>query len=698
MQVIDFVGNNYRLPVVSYALYLIFVGVFLANQDDKARKSLPAGFIAISLVVLALLRLPTVFVNAAFNPDEAQFLASAIKFRSNLNSLLSADLGTSGPLNGYPLMWPFLFGRDTGFAVAHMTAIALLAVTWLCLMSALRSAPREVRVFLGGATVLFLGATSIFDFLEFSSELVPCALIMFAAATAFAAADERVPLARTLAAGFCLGAVPFAKLQALPLAATIGLVLLAQTSRSRSWRAALLLAASSCLPAARILTPLAAAGGLYDFWMSYIANNFEYSKEGWGKLAPTGPVPAQIVALMKIVHPREIMAYLSGLIGLYAVCAVLIFVRPRFRAGSWRLTVSRPDVVRCSLGALILVAGVLTAALPARPFPHYAYFMIWPATLFAGSFWALARAKEPLFGGAQHLTWALGVLLVTGNAVVAASGARADLWRRIGGLNDPAATFHAEGLLPASPDMRGQLLVWGWASQLYVWSGWAPTTRDAITYSQIWPTPTRDYYRGRMMADLRKDPPDYVIDAVVPGSFGFELLQMAGIASFPDLAQFVSEKYTPVSQAGPGTSCPHVYARSEVAAELALRYVAPVRLSVPAGSVPADAAAFETCLDLTAPAGGTDEITLDLGQPQEISAVEIVNTPGSLSVVATRFKATVRAFAHGLPTMEKTVVAPPYPRPVIVATGGVVADKIEIAVEGPSETGGALTHIRLVRP
>jgi len=71
-------------------------------------------------MVLVVLRLPTFFLNVPLNPDEAQFLASAIEFRGNINTWLSVDTTTSGPINAYPLMWPFLFGVDTGFAVARI--------------------------------------------------------------------------------------------------------------------------------------------------------------------------------------------------------------------------------------------------------------------------------------------------------------------------------------------------------------------------------------------------------------------------------------------------------------------------------------------------------------------------------------------------------------------------------------------------
>jgi hypothetical protein len=97
--------------------------------SSNRRQLFARWFVFLSLTVLVVLRLPTFFLNAPLNPDEAQFLANAIKFRSNMNTWLSVDTTTSGPINSYLLMWPFLFGDDTGFAVARITATFLIGAT-----------------------------------------------------------------------------------------------------------------------------------------------------------------------------------------------------------------------------------------------------------------------------------------------------------------------------------------------------------------------------------------------------------------------------------------------------------------------------------------------------------------------------------------------------------------------------------------
>src|SRR5271169_626179 len=114
--------------------------------SSNRRQLYSRWFVFLSLTVLVVLRLPTFFLNAPLNADEAQILANAIKFRSNMNTWLSVDTTTSGPINSYLLMWPFLFGADTGFGAARITATSLIGATWLLFWSALAFAPTFVRV------------------------------------------------------------------------------------------------------------------------------------------------------------------------------------------------------------------------------------------------------------------------------------------------------------------------------------------------------------------------------------------------------------------------------------------------------------------------------------------------------------------------------------------------------------------------
>jgi hypothetical protein len=256
---------------------------------------------------------------------------------------------------------------------------------------------------------------------------------------------------------------------------------------------------------------------------------------------------------------------------------------------------------------------------------------------------------------------------------------------------------------------RGRMLVWGWMPQWYVWSGLMPATRDMETYNQIWPTPVRRYFRDRMMADLRSNPPDYIIDAVAPGSFGFIDSEKDGLESFPELAAFVANHYLLLSSASSGLSRrPRVFARNDVAAFIDRRYAIPSRVyasseleadtvSASASHV-ADGLVFESCSDAwLLPDGKLGEITMELARAEAIGAIEIVNTRGGPWRNRAGKTASVLAYEGGNLVFDKEVrlLRFPYWTEVVVPDTISSIDSVVVRVESYAGVGGGLSEIRL---
>ena len=373
------VASQLRAPVlVGYAGLAILLA-FLPSSNRPRLFS--RWFVFLSLTVLVVLRLPTFFLNAPLNPDEAQFLANAIKFRGNMNTWLSADTTTSGPINSYPLMWPFLFGADTGFAVARITATFLISATWFFVWTALASAPTFVRVWASSCLILFMGGVQFPEFIHYSSEIVPSFLLMGAMAVTMVAVERQPNLAQICIAGFCLGLVPFAKLQATIIAATLGIILLCLIVRqgAQPYRSVLLLILCACLPAVVLLLPLAADGGLHDFWTSYIlVAKYYVSLSGREKLQSSDIWPAQLRALHYILSGNLIGGYVATCVGAASLAIVALPIKEMVRSAPARRTLSRhPDAVRTVIVFVVLVVSVCAMIAPSRPFPHYAFLFIW---------------------------------------------------------------------------------------------------------------------------------------------------------------------------------------------------------------------------------------------------------------------------------------------------------------------------------
>jgi hypothetical protein len=701
-------ASQLRSPVlVGYAgLAILLVLLPSSNRPQLFSR----WFVFLSLTALVVLRLPTLFLNAPLNPDEAEFLASAIKFRGNVNTWLSVDTTTSGPINSYPLMWPFLFGADTGFVVARITATFLIGATWFFLWTALTSAPMLVRVWASACLILFMGGTQNREFIHYSSEIVPSFLLMGAMAVTMVAVERQPSLAQICIAGFCLGLVPFAKLQAAIIAATLGVILLwLVVYQVRPYRSVLLLILCACLPAVVLLLPLAAEGGLQDFWTSYIlAAKYYVSLSGWVKLQSSPIWPAQLRALHEILRSRTLIGgYVATFAGAASLAIAALPIREIVRSAPTRRTLSKhPEAVRTAIVSVVLVVSVCAVMVPSRAFPHYALLFVWPLALLAGLAWSLASSRPaPGEGGRWNPPKIVGVLSIFCIGGLALQEARLDYDPEVTGAE---SVFGAGHLLVTPATGRGRMLVWGWMPQWYVWSGWTPATRDMETYNQIWPTPARRYFRDRMMADLRNSPPDYIIDAVVSDSFGFIDPEKDGLASFPELAAFVANDYVLLSAASSGVSCPRVFARTAMAAFQVSRYAIPSRIYASSvleddtvaasASHVADGLVFESGSDAwLLPDGKLGEITLELPDAQAIGAMEILNTRGGRRGNRASKTASVLAYESGNLVFDKEVrlLRFPYWTEIVVPDTISSIDSIVVRVESYAGVGGGLNEIRL---
>lgn len=704
---IDFVRMGYELraPVLIGYICATIMLVFLRfDRPEHHPRLVLRGFILLSLAVLVALRAPTFFLNAPLNPDEAEFVANAIKFRGDMNTWLSVDTGSAGPVDSFPLMWPFLFGADTGFAVARITATFLIGATWLLFWAALASAPCFVRICAGAGLILFLGGVQNPNYTHYSSELVPLFLLMGATVVVLMAVERRPSIAQIGIAGLCLGLVPFAKLQASIVAVALGAILLWQVVRHarHPYRSGLRLVSCACSPTVAILLPLALAGGLNEFWMRYISWARNYVGGGWGEWPSFGILPPQLSALTIILRERMIGGYVAA-IAISTTVAVRELARD---SEARRMLLKNPEAARVVIVGVILGLSVAAAMAPGRPFYHYAFLFLWPLALLAGLAWSLESSRsERARPGRWRRQNVFGVLSVLCIGVVALSARRTTYDPEVTGVE---SVFSA-GQLLAAPDSRpGRMLVWGWMPEFYVWSGWTPATRDILTYNEIWPKPNRDYFRRALMADLRNNPPEYVVDAVAPGSFGFTEPEKDGIQTFPELAAFVSADYILLSPASSAGSCPRVFARKDAAAAIEKRYAKPSRVydSSPRGVGPelastssvVDNLTFESCSDAWSPPDGEiGEITLELASAQAIATIEMLNTRGGAA--GNRASKTIRVMAYQGDDMvmdkEARMLRFPYSTDVAVPETVGPIDRLVLRVESYAGVGGGLNEIRL---
>jgi hypothetical protein len=229
------------------------------------------------------------------------------------------------------------------------------------------------------------------------------------------------------------------------------------------------------------------------------------------------------------------------------------------------------------------------------------------------------------------------------------------------------------------------------------------------TFNQIWPSPLRDYFRSRLMDDLRSDPPEYIVDAVAKESFEFTDSEKYGISTFPELASYVAENYELVSRRPPDNSCPRVLARKSMAIALKQRFAIPSRVYASfqgASSAAAESAnrvvdgiVFETCPDAWQLQDGEQggEITLELESAQEIAAIEILNTRGGPRGDRATKAVRVMGYNRGELVIDRSMPLPRFPYWADIALPDACGpiDRVTVRITSFAGAGGGLNEIRL---
>ncbi len=126
-----------------YQLFLVFFFVaflFLALAPGRSRSLLFSDGIFVLFLCLFVLagRWPC-FLAPAMQFDEDQFIAAAMKLLRDPIFWRSADTGSSGPLNIYPLTVPALFGLKLEYAFSRMIGLGCLVTALVCLYYSIRA-------------------------------------------------------------------------------------------------------------------------------------------------------------------------------------------------------------------------------------------------------------------------------------------------------------------------------------------------------------------------------------------------------------------------------------------------------------------------------------------------------------------------------------------------------------------------------
>ncbi|RXK53439.1 hypothetical protein ESB00_17240 [Oleiharenicola lentus] len=480
--------------------------------------------------VLLAGRWPMLLLPREFNQDESLLLAGAHALAHDPVFWRSVEGGTVGPLPFFAL-WPAGWWCDwTGYFPARITAVALLTLSLLlahqCLTILLDRRSARLAVL---AALAFEALTLSLELVHYSTELVPLALLSAAGYAAVRRWSLGGGRGWNFLGGALLGALPFAKLQAVPLGLGFGggwllAEFLAGTRSSGRHRVYLL--AGALLPALLFSSQITLAGEWENVLIPYFAYNVFYTEQG----LPAGRLVAEILRLS-----RESDSLLH--VWLPAVMAWIILLQ----------FVRHGPAPAARLGGIALAScavGLACTLYPGKPFLHYWQFMVLPLLFLLGV--SLHRALHGADTARTRLvavtaTGFLALLLGTrarspnpylGNLAYFSAAPRTELSERVHRLARPGDT----------------LAVWGWSSYVFVETGLHQITREACSVRSLEPSPYLEFYRLRYLRDFLRKQPDLFLDSVGPNSTRYLDPQAGHDHTFPALAGEIRANYMLVDE------------------------------------------------------------------------------------------------------------------------------------------------------
>lgn len=486
-------------------------------------------FLFLASCLLFVLRLPVLVYNRELNVDESQMLTQAMTLAVDPVYWRSVDGTTGGPLSSYFLT---IVGMLTGrydYMTAHLGAFLLVLITLFFLFKALKSWFDPYRAALGLLPViLFYGFTRTPDFVHYSSEHFPIALL--AACVWLVSGDfvsDRSAKAKMFALGVLLTLVPFGKIQAVPLAAGIGLYALIRLATHRYRGALAALFGGVVAACASALLLFFAGGVLNDFFTFYIKGNFQYKNNTtlFDNLRFQFSEAHRATDLLILLIPLVIWPVLT-VPGNRKV--------PRNRSVWW-------------LGIGLLAMSFVAILRTGSGYTHYLLFLVLPFSLLLTSLTGpdISPAKTRMRLIFPPL---LGVALAVGV-----------FWRQHGVLNsfvsgpglNRGLPFTATGMEAARFLNKGEyMVVWGWNCQYYVECQAPQGVAENHSIRSAFKHPMQEIYRERYLRDLERTRPAVFIDAVGPNSLWLQDTLTQSYRSFPELADYVDKNYTLIGRPG----------------------------------------------------------------------------------------------------------------------------------------------------
>lgn len=496
------------------------------------------------VLVIAAFHWPAWFYPTDLNPDEAQMIASAITLDVRQVYWKYVDGTTHGPWCEYFLLLAHWLGAPLNYATARIVATVLQAASIIAVWGTLRCFTTERIARLATLPGLaFWAFVSWDDFIHYSSE----APVVFFLALAIwpTAAVLRAPVIERRhwwcagLAGFCLGNAPFAKLQAVPAALTLVVIMLGFLWRARTDLPAKIRLRLAGIYIAGGLFPAFFVGGfltIFGLWnqfnVSYISSALAYVASGQHSFLD---MPNKFFHFAT-TEPAFAWFFWGSL----AFALIYLRAEPAQRAVRWGIVASW----------LLLGATYYSVLRPLREVAHYLHLLVIPTTLIAGFSLAAAldeTGRENRSGIRRALPWIFFALVALAPQV----WQRAISWHRFVGF---AREYHQRPPSEAARFIRDHarpddaVAMWGWEPKLLVETGMPHGTREPHSAYQMTDWHLRPFFVARYVRDMESRQPAWFVDAVGPDAFVFTNRDTFAHESVEPLNRVITADYTLVAE------------------------------------------------------------------------------------------------------------------------------------------------------
>ncbi len=365
----------WRIAVLLFALTLSMILARILRTPQSARDRWSFWEVLLVLVGfggLMILRVPSMAtMGGSF--DEDLWLAGAITLKTDPRFWIAFDGTTSGPLTVYPLMLPYLWGGVANYGLSRL----LTALFWggnACLFFAsLRHlVNHKIAAITATSLFSFLGACNVADYVMFNGEHVPifCMSLAFWMISRHAHSNS-APFWQCLIIGLLLGAAPFGKLQAGPLAFALGIfaVLKFRTGNARSG-----LIIGAVLPLLGVLIYACQEECLYEVWRLYVISTLKYAASTSGQpwIVRALAFPSAIFNCIdsRLFFMVQVLVAIGGMVGLLETARRGLQIQ-------WGLTFS----------FIWLLIAVMSIIQTGQFFHHYFLFLLTPLLLWNSLSW-----------------------------------------------------------------------------------------------------------------------------------------------------------------------------------------------------------------------------------------------------------------------------------------------------------------------